>query len=133
MWRLSAGVFVGICAIAVSNAAFLLFAPLGGFPLQSVYGFWNRLLVGLGLLLWAAAIFGASVLACRVAGRLEGMVSILAVLLGTAFLVGVLPEKAGSNAVSYVQLGSAVLSLPLLFVFYVGCIVAYFTRRPDMV
>ncbi len=133
MWRLLAGIFMGCCAIAVLNTAFLLLAPLDGFPLQSIYGFWNRVFVGLAILLWAIASFVASVLACRIAGKLEGMVSILAVLSGMAFLVGVLPAFSGSNAVAYVQLGSAILSLPLLFVFYVGCIVAYFARRPDMV
>lgn len=133
MWRLLAGTLVGCFAIAVLNTAFLLLAPLDGFPLQGVYGFRNKVFVVLALILWAVAVFGTSILACRVAGRLEGLVSMLVVFFETAFLVGVLPAFSGSIMVAYLQLGSAIMSLPLLFVFYVGGLVAFFARRPDMV
>lgn len=76
---------------------------------------------------------GTSLLICRVAGRLEGLVSLGAVVLATATLVGLLPAFVDSIAVAYLQLGSMVLSVPLLFIFFVGGVVSFFARRPDMV
>ncbi|CAN5624497.1 hypothetical protein BH24ACT22_BH24ACT22_05860 [soil metagenome] len=133
MWRLLAGIFVGCCAIAVLNTVLLLYAPLQDFPLQSVVGLWNKVFAGFALLLWGVAAFGASVLACRVAGRLEGVVSIGSVVLGTAMLIGFPFAFLDNIPAAYLQLGSVIMSLPLLFVFYVGGLVAFFGRRPDMV
>ncbi|MGB3635680.1 MAG: hypothetical protein WA982_16710, partial [Rubrobacteraceae bacterium] len=64
---------------------------------------------------------------------LEGLVSLGAVVLATAALVG-LPSAFFDNIpAAYLQLGSIILSLPLLFIFYMGGLVAFFARRPDMV
>ena len=133
MWRLFAGLGVGICAVVSLNTVLLLFTPLGGIPLEGISLFWDKVFGVFSLIIWTAAAFGTSVLACRVAGRLEGLVSLGAVVLATALLVGALPAVWDSIATAYLQLGSIVLSLPLLFIFYTGGLVAFFARRPDMV
>lgn len=73
------------------------------------------------------------VLACKVAGRMEGLVAVCSTVLGTAFLAGVAPAVSGGYRGAYVELGSIVLSLPLLMVAGSGSIVAFFARRPDLV
>lgn len=133
MWRLLAGICTGICAIAGLNAVLLLFTPIGGMPLEGPTLFWHRVFAALSLVVWAAAALGASVLACRVAGKLEGLVSIVVVVLGTAFLVGFLPVFLDNITAAYLQLGSIVLSLPLLFIFYAGGLISFFARRPEIV
>jgi hypothetical protein len=133
VWRLLAGIFVGICAIVFLNIVLLVFTPVGGIPLEGATFFWEKVLGALSLLVWAAAALGVSLLACRVAGRLEGLVSLGAVVLATAVLAFVLPALSNSIAVAYLQLGSIIMSLPLLFIFYAGGLVAFFARRPDMV
>lgn len=123
MCRVLVGLCVEICAVGLLNAGLLLFTPLGAIPLQGIYFFWHKVFGALSLAVWASAAFGSSVLACRITGRMEGLVSLSAVLLATALLVGFVPA---------LSLGSVIMSLPLLFVFYVGGLVAFFGRRPDM-
>ena len=133
MWRLLAGIGVGICAIVSLNTVLLLFTPLGGIPLEGISLFWDQVFGLVALVVWAAAVFGASVLACRIAGRLEGLVSLGAVGLATVALVGLPFAFLDNIPAAYLQLGSIILSLPLLFIFYMGGLVAFFARRPDMV
>ena len=133
MWRLLAGIFVGICAIVSLNTVLLLFTPLAGIPLEGVNFFWDKVFGVLSLVVWAAAVFGASVLTCRVAGKLEGLVSLGAVVLATVALVGFPFAFLENIPAAYLQLGSIILSLPLLFIFYVGGLISFFARRPDMV
>lgn len=124
---------MGICAVVALNTVLLLFTPLGGMPLGGPILFWHKVFAALCLAVWAAAVFGASVLACRVAGRLEGLISLGAVVLATAALVGLPFAFLEDISAAYLQLGSIVLSLPLLFIFYVGGLLSFFARRPDMV
>ena len=133
MWRLLAGIFVGVCAIVFLNTALLLFTPVGGIPLESATLFWEKVLGVSALIVWAVAALGASLLACRVAGRLEGVVSVGSAVLGTAVLVGLPFAILHSIPAAYLQLGSIIMSLPLLFIFYAGGLVTFFARRPDIV
>lgn len=132
MWRLLAGIGVGICAIVSLNTVLLLFTPLGGIPLEGISLLWDKVFGVVSLIVWAAAALGASLLACRVSGRLEGVVSLGAVVLATVLLVGVLPAAWDNVATAYLQLGSIIMSLPLLFIFYAGGLISFFSRRPDM-
>ena len=132
MWRLLAGIGVGICAVTCLNTVLLLFTPLQGIPLEGISLFWDKVF-GVGtIILWAGAALGASVLACRIAGRLEGLVSLGAVVLATVTLVGFPFAVLENIPAAYLQLGSIILSLPLLFIFYVGGLISFFARRPDM-
>lgn len=133
MRRSLAGLFIGSCAIVCLNSALLLFTPVGGMPLEGPTFFSHRMFAAFCFLFWAAAAVGTSLLICRVAGRLEGLVSLGAVVLATATLVGLLPAFVDSVAVANLQLGSIILSVPLLFIFFVGGVVSFFVRRPDMV
>ncbi len=94
--------------------------------------FWDRFYGVFSLIIWSAAVFGTGVIACRIAGRLEGLICLAVVALAMVALVGFPFAFFDSIPAAYLQLGSIVLSLPLLFVFYVGGLVAYFARRPDM-
>jgi hypothetical protein len=133
MWRLLAGICAGVCTIVALNTVLLLFTPLRGIPLEGINFFWDKVFGVLALAVWAAAALGASVLACRVAGKLEGLVSIAVVVLGTAFLVGLTLAFLDRITAAYLQLGSTVLSLPLLFIFYAGGLISFFARRPEIV
>ena len=133
MWRLLVGVGLGAGAIAFLNVVLLLFTPVGGIPLTGATLLWEKVFGVLSLLVWSAAVFGASMLACRIAGRLEGLVCLAVVVLATAALVGLPFVFLDGIPAAYLQLGSVLMSLPLLFIFYVGSIVVFFARRPDMV
>lgn len=133
MWRLLAGLCVGICAIVSLNVVLLLFTPVGGMPLEAPTFLSHKVFAVLAFLVWAAAAMGASVLMCRIAGRMEGLISVGAVVLATVTLVGILPAFLDNITAAYLQLGSIVLSFPLLFVFYIGGLISFFARRPDMV
>lgn len=133
MWRLLVGIGLGAGTIALLNVVLLLFTPVGGIPSTGATLLWEKVFGVLSLVVWAAAVFGASVLACRVAGRLEGLVCLVVVALATAVLVGLPFVFLDSVSAAYLQLGSIVMSLPRLFIFSVGGIVAFFARRPDMV
>ena len=127
------GICAGVCAVIVLNAVLLLFTPVGGIPLEGLVLFWHKVFAALSLAVWAMGAFGAAVLACRVAGRLEGLVCLVVVVLATAALIGLPFTFLESTPAAYLQLGSIVLSLPLLFIFYMGGLISFFARRPDMV
>ena len=133
MARLLVGIGLGTGAIAFLNAVLLLFTPVGGIPLTGATLFWEKVLGVLSLVVWAAAVFGASVLICRVAGRMEGLVCLAAVVLATVVLIGFPFVFLDSISAAYLQLGSIVMSLPLLFIFFMGSIVSFSARRPDMI
>jgi hypothetical protein len=109
MWRLLAGFCVGIFAIALLNTVLLLFTPLGGIPLEGVSSILQVFFGVFAVVVWAAGVFVASVLA------------------------GLTPTILGSVAAAHLQLGSIIMSLPLLFISYVGGLIVFFGRRPDMV
>lgn len=125
MGRLLVGIGLGAGAIAFLNVVLLLFTPVGGIPLTGAALLWEKVFGVLSLVIWAAAAFGVSVLACRVAGRLEGLVSLAAVVLATAVLIGLPFVFLDSIPAAYLQLGSIIVSLPLLFIFYAGGLVAF--------
>lgn len=133
MARLLVGIGLGVCAIAFLNVVLFLFTPVGGIPLTGATLFWEKALGVSSLAVWAAAVFGASVLTCRIAGRLEGLVCLAAVVLATAVLIWFPFVFLGRISAAYLQLGSIVMSLPLLFIFFMGSIVSFFARRPDMI
>lgn len=133
MLRLLTGIGVGVGTTVGLNTLLLLFTPLGGMPLQGPTLLWHKIFGMAALIFWGVGVFGGAVLACRVAGRLEGLVSVVSAVLGTTVLVGLLPVLSSSVAAAYLQLGSIILSLPLLFIFYAGGLAALFARRPDMV
>ena len=134
MWRVLAGTLLGASLVIGLNAILLLFTPVRGFPLQaSDFGMVHAISYVLALLVWSVGVFGGAVLACRFAGRLEAVVSIGSAVLGTAALAGFLPAFSNSIAAADLQLGSIMMSLPLLFLIFSGGLVAFFARRPDIV